>query len=57
MKKRGYPIDLRKASFRNRPLVLSVGCCKDELVINKRKDFPLKDLKCKCGKRFIIKYV
>ena len=56
LKAGGYPVDLRKASKNNIPL--SIVCnCKHKGTVNVRriKDFPLKNLKCKCG-RLIIEW-
>ena len=49
-------LDLRKSSKKVVPLLISTDCCGSKLEVRRVKDFPLQDLKCKCGKSFIIKW-
>ena len=51
-----YHLDLRTASKNNIPLFAKSDCCGSELKVMKKKDFPLKDKKCKCGKSYLIKW-
>jgi hypothetical protein len=52
-----YDIDLRKSSKNYTPLRLQAMCCNDILRIKRIKDFPLNDLKCKCWKEYLIKWI
>ena len=49
-------LDLRKSSKNKTPLLLKADCCGDKLEVRRKKDFPLEDLKCKCGKAYLIKW-
>lgn len=50
-----YKLDLRKSSKSKIPLCVVMNCCGDKLEVRRVKDFPLKDLLCKCG-NYIIKW-
>lgn len=52
----GYNVDLRKSSKTFTPMSISADCCDFVLRIKKRKDFPLEDLYCSCGKTLVIKW-
>ncbi len=51
-----YPIDLRKASKTNVPLSIKTSCCDSKVEIRQKKDFPLKNKKCKCKAVYLIKW-
>ena len=57
LKKGGFNIDLRKASKVNIPLQLTAICCDTILNIRKKKDFPLRDKQCKCGKTKLVEWI
>ena len=50
------PLDLRRSSKTFIPLYISTGCCSSKLEVRRKKDFPLKNKKCKCGKTYLIKW-
>ena len=51
----GYDVDLRKASKTVVPLHLSAPCgCEKE--VRRKKDFPLVDELCACGKTIMIEW-
>ena len=49
-------VDLRTSSKTNIPLTIESDCCHDKIEVRKIKDFPLVDVKCKCGKTCLIKW-
>ena len=49
-------LDLRKAAKKRIPLYIQAACCGSTLEFRRKKDFPLEDLKCKCGKIYLIKW-
>ena len=51
-----WRIDLRKSSKTFVPLLVSVVCCGTKLEVRRKKDFPTKDLKCKCGAIYLVKW-
>ena len=51
-----YNIDLRKSSKIMPPVAIAANCCGTILKIKQKKDFPLKNKKCKCGKQYLIEW-
>ena len=51
-----YNIVLRKSSKIMPPVAIAANCCGTILKIKQKKDFPLKNKKCKCGKQYLIEW-
>lgn len=56
VKNKQNPINWKKASKTYIPFLITTKCCKSKLEIRGRSSFPLKDVKCKCGKCYLMKF-